>query len=507
MSDSDDVLRCTIKGNNRRLIQHDAFALLPDQGVGRAEINTDVVGEKPKATHGGEVTNGSYPFLCIIAAMSRIDDVRQTLRLAGPIAASQVSDMLTLTADAMMVGALGSEALAAVTLAGSSTTPVMLFAVGFTVAMSAPAAAAWELGRHDRIADVFRTGRRISLWVTLALVVILLSVSPFLYLLGSPDGVTNLAIPYLRWYVASFFFRIWFGTYKQTIEATGNTRLPMLIALTANLSNVLMNALLIYGWAGLPAMGVEGAGLATFLSRVLSVALIALAWHRMDSLRSVRGAPVVADPEVRRSLLSSGASIGLQITIEVLAFAGGAIMMGWIGTTALAAHQVAINLASITFMVALAIGTAATYRMAAAHASDDPARMRMVGTTALGIIVVFELITATLLVTLRSVMPTWYISEPAVVAMASQLLILAAAFQLFDGVQAVGLGILRGLHDTVVPTRIVMVSYLVIALPASYLLGFHTSLGPTGVWLGYVAGLIFSSAGFVYRFLTITHKK
>ncbi|MFN6113758.1 MAG: MATE family efflux transporter, partial [Bacteroidota bacterium] len=268
--------------------------------------------------------------------MSRIDDVRQTLRLAGPIAASQVSDMLTLTADAMMVGALGSEALAAVTLAGSSTTPVMLFAVGFTVAMSAPAAAAWELGRHDRIADVFRTGRRISLWVTLALVVILLSVSPFLYLLGSPDGVTNLAIPYLRWYVASFFFRIWFGTYKQTIEATGNTRLPMLIALTANLSNVLMNALLIYGWAGLPAMGVEGAGLATFLSRVLSVALIALVWHRMDSLRSVRGAPVVADPEVRRGLLSSGASIGLQITIEVLAFAGGAIMMGWIGTTALA---------------------------------------------------------------------------------------------------------------------------------------------------------------------------
>jgi MATE family multidrug resistance protein len=124
--------------------------------------------------------------------------------------------------------------------------------------MSAPAAAAWELGKHDRIADVFRTGRSVSLWVTLALVLALLALSPFLSVLGSPDAVTNLAIPYLRWYVASFFFRIWFGTYKQTIEAMGNTRLPMLIALTANLSNVLMNALLIYcrPWAlkgpGLP---------------------------------------------------------------------------------------------------------------------------------------------------------------------------------------------------------------------------------------------------------------
>ena len=445
--------------------------------------------------------------MCIIADMSRIDDVLQTIRLAAPIAASQVSDMLTLTADAMMVGVLGSEALAAVTLAGSSTTPVMLFTVGFTVAMSAPAAAAWELERYGRIADVFRTGRSISLWVSLVLVLLLLGFSPFLNILGSPQGVTDLAIPYLRWYVASFFFRIWFGSYKQIIEATGNTRLPMMIALTANLANVLMNALLIYGMLGLPAMGVEGAGIATFLSRVLSVALIAVAWHRMDSLGIVRNAPVEQDPVLRRSLMTSGASIGAQIMIEVLAFAGGAIMMGWLGTTALAAHQVAINLASITFMVALAIGTAATYRMAAAQASADPVRMRMAGTTALALIVGFELLTALLLVTLRSVLPTWYIGEPAVIELASHLLVFAAAFQVFDGVQAVGLGILRGLHDTIIPTRIVIISYLVVALPTSYLLGFYTSLGPTGIWLGYVAGLVFSSTGFVYRFLSITDKK
>ncbi|MBU3679274.1 MAG: MATE family efflux transporter [Candidatus Kapabacteria bacterium] len=436
--------------------------------------------------------------------MNRIEDLRQTLRLAGPIAASQVSDMLTLTADAVMVGALGSEALAAVTLAGSSTTPVMLFAVGFTVAMSAPAAAAWELRHTGRVADVFRTGRRISLWITLALVVLLLAASPFLHVLGSPQHVTELAIPYLRWYVASFFFRIWFGTYKQTIEAMGNTRLPMVIALTANVSNVLMNVVFIYGWGGIPAMGVEGAGIATFLSRVLSVALIALAWKRLSFVAEIRTAPAENDPELRRVLISTGASIGSQITIEVLAFAGGAIMMGWLGASALAAHQVAINLASITFMVALAIGTAATYRMAAAQASADRVRMRMVGTSALGLIIGFEILTATIFIALRHVMPTWYISDPQVITMASQLLILAAAFQIFDGVQAVGLGILRGLHDTVIPTRIVMVSYLIVALPLSYLLGFHTPLGATGIWLGYVAGLIFSSTGFVLRFLAVT---
>ncbi len=442
----------------------------------------------------------------IIADMNRIEDLSQTVRLAGPIAASQVSDMLTLTADAVMVGALGSEALAAVTLAGSSTTPVLLFAVGFTVAMSAPAAAAWELRNSGRVADVFRTGRRVSLWTTLALVVLLLTASPYLHVLGSPQRVTEMAIPYMRWYVASFFFRIWFGTYKQTIEAMGNTRLPMLIALTSNVANVLMNFVFIYGLGIIPAMGVEGAGIATFLSRVLSVALIAFAWKRMSIVAEIRNAPDEHDSGLRRSLITAGASIGSQITIEVLAFAGGAIMMGWLGATALAAHQVAINLASITFMVALAIGTAATYRMAAAQASNDPVRIRMVGTSALGLIIGFEILTAAIFITLRHVMPTWYISDPQVVTMASQLLILAAAFQIFDGVQAVGLGILRGLNDTVIPTRIVVVSYLVVALPLSYLLGFHTSLGPTGIWLGYVAGLIFSSTGFVLRFVAVTTK-
>jgi MATE family multidrug resistance protein len=442
--------------------------------------------------------------LCIIARMTRNDEIRQTLRLAGPIAASQVSDMLTITADAVMVGALGPAALAAVTLAGSATTPVMLFAVGFTVAMSAPAAAAWELKNLGRLSEVFRTGQGISLMVTLLLVMVLLAASPLLHLLGSPDQVTQLAIPYLRWYVASFFFRIWFGTYKQTIEAMGNTRLPMMVALVSNLANVFMNAVLIDGWFGLPAMGVEGAGIATFLSRVLSVALIATAWRRMQSTAAVRHSQPEPDVQLRRSLLLSGASIGAQITIEVLAFAGGAIMMGWLGTTALAAHQVAINIASITFMVALAIGTAATYRMAAAQASADPARVRMAGSTALGIIIAFEILTAAAFIMLRHVLPTWYIAEPEVIALAAHLLLFAAAFQIFDGVQAVGLGILRGLHDTTIPTRIVIVSYLCIALPLSYLLGFHTSLGPTGIWLGYVAGLIFSSTGFVWRFRSLT---
>lgn len=439
--------------------------------------------------------------------MSRIEDARQTLRLAGPIAASQVSDMLTVTADAMMVGALGAEALAAVTLAGSASTAVMLFALGFTVAMSAPAAAAWELRDYNRLGGVFRTGQSISLWITLAMVVLLLGASPFLQLLGSPERVTELAIPYLRWYVASFFFRIWFGTYKQIIEATGNTRLPMFIALTSNLANVLMNALFIYGWTGMPEMGVEGAGLATFLSRVLSVVLVIIAWNRMDSLAEVRTASAAADASLRRSLLTSGASIGIQITIEILAFAGGAIMMGWLGTTALAAHQVAINLASITFMMALAIGTAATYRMAAAQAAEDRARMRLAGTTALLVTVALELVTAMLFIGLRSVLPTWYIADLDVIALASHLMILAATFQVFDGLQAVGLGILRGLHDTVIPTRIVIFSYLVVALPVSYALGFHTALGPTGIWLGYVAGLIFSSIGFVWRFFAITRDR
>ena len=433
--------------------------------------------------------------------MSRIKDFRETITLSLPVAASYVSDMRTVAVDSIMVGSLGTASLAAVTLAGSSTMIVMLFGIGFTVAITPMAAASWARGDHAHVAGVARTGTRITIVVSLALVAMLLSLSPFLSILGAPDDVTQIATPFFRWLVLSFLFRLAFGAFKQTTEALGNTRLPMMIALGANVLNVFLNWVFIWGNLGAPTMGVEGAGFATFLSRVAAAAVAFWAWRRFAYFAPLRNhATSRASRGDRKLLFTSGASIGLQITLEVLAFAAGAIMIGWIGATQLAAHQIALNLASITFMIALGLSTAATLRLASAAGRKDMPGLRRAASSAILLVIAYELIAVTAFVTLRFWLPSLYVADPAVIALSAHLLLYAAAFQLFDGMQAVGMGLLRGMNDTRIPTIIAFSSYTIVAMPVGYVCAFPFGMGPAGIWVGYLTGLITASVGYFLRY-------
>lgn len=440
--------------------------------------------------------------------MKRFERARRLGSLAAPLAASQVSDMLTVAADTVMVGALGTTELAAVSLAGSSATIVMLFGLGYNVAITPLIASAWGRGDHDDAKSALMAGARISLTVAAVLVAGLLALSPLLSLLGAPADVTAMAAPYFRWYVASFFFRLLFGVFKQTSEAIGNTKLPMLIALISNVLNVLLNWLLIWGIAGLPAMGVEGAGLATFLSRVAGLLLACYVWTRLNDFKPLREAHAVQDRIVEswRRIWRTGTAIGAQITMEVFAFAAGAIMIGWIGARQLAAHQIAMNIASITFMIALACGSAATVTVAQSVGRGNWSDVRQEAFSALGLIAVYELVTGLVMVLLRTALPDIYIDDPHVITLAGVLLVYAAAFQIFDGLQAVGLGILRGLDDTKIPTIIAFCAYTLIALPLSFFLSTSTSLKEQGVWIGYVVALIIASTCYVYRIHLQTKK-
>ncbi|MBM4178912.1 MAG: MATE family efflux transporter [Ignavibacteria bacterium] len=440
--------------------------------------------------------------------MQIIDRAKHLAGIAAPLAATQVSDMLTVAADTVMVGALGTTELAAVSLSTSSATLVLLFGLGFNVAITPLVAAHWGRADHQGARSVVAAGTRVSAIMAVLLVSTLLILSPWLHALGAPSDVTYLAIPYFQWYVGSFLFRLLFGIFKQTSEAMGNTKLPMLIAVVSNLLNILLNWMLIWGIAGLPALGVEGAGLATFLSRCAATVLAFLAWRRFESYRLLRTAGISADivrSSVKR-IWRSGAAIGAQITMEVMAFGLGAIMIGWIGATQLAAHQIALNLASITFMVALALGSASTITVAQAFGRGIGREVRGEIITALLLVVAFEAITAPLFIVLRSQLPTLYVDDPATIRLASALLLYAAAFQLFDGIQVVGLGILRGLDDTKVPTVIAFFAYTVIALPLGYVLSTRTSLQEQGVWIGYVVSLTIASLGFLIRIHNKTKK-
>lgn len=424
-----------------------------------------------------------------------------------PVAASHVSDMLTLAADSIMVGTLGAIPLAAVTLAGSSSIIIMLFGVGFTVAITPLAAMSWSRGDAASTAGIIRTGTKISLVVSIILVVALLLVSPYLSFLGAPTDVTELSIPYFRWLVLSFLFRFAFGAFKQSTEALGNTRLPMLIALGANVLNVLLNWVFIWGNLGAPAMGVEGAGFATFLSRVASAGFAWWAWTRLSYFGELRRhARARASVTDRRTLWMSGASIGLQITLEVLAFAMGAIMIGWIGAVPLAAHQIAINLASITFMVALGLGSAATIRIASAVGRKDIAGVRGAASAVIILVLGYEVLTVIAFVCLRFWLPSLYVADPVVIGLAAHLLLYAAAFQLFDGMQTAGMGLLRGLNDTRIPTIIAFTSYTLITMPVGYVCAFRLGMGAQGIWIGYLSGLVFASVGYFIRFRIQTKK-
>lgn len=437
--------------------------------------------------------------------MSLRTDIRSTIALAAPIAASQVSDMLTLAVDLIMVGSLGTLPLAAVTLAGTSSTMVLLFGIGFTIAMTPEIATRMARGDTQGAAACAQTGSKMSMIVAAGLVAVLLAVSPWLEVLGAPADVTAMAIPYFRWYVLSFLFRLGFGTIKQTSEALGNSRMPMMIAIAANVLNVVFNWVFIYGNLGMPAMGAEGAGFATFLSRVAAVVLGLLVWQRTSLFAPLRaqGRQSLSRDE-RKAMLVTGASIGLQITLEVMAFALGGIMVAWLGAVPLAAHQVVLNLASITFMGALGLSSAATVRVASALGSGGVGDVRRAAYVAIGIVVAFELLTALLFVLLRHDLPLLYSSDPLVLALASQLLLFAAAFQLFDGLQVVGMGILRGLNDTTVPAIMSFVAYIVLCIPLGYIAAFPLGLGAHGIWIGYVIGLTIASVAYLLRFSAIT---
>jgi len=434
-----------------------------------------------------------------------------TISLALPVSASQISDMLVLSADAIMVGALGATALAGVTFAGAASVTAMLFGVGYTAAITPLAGEAFGRGSMAEVVRYARAGTIVATLVTLTICCALLAFSPFLHVLGSPADVTEVAIPFFRWLVASFFFRILFGAFKQTAEAMANTRAALMINIVINVLNVALCWVFIYGKFGAPALGAEGAGVATFIARATGAVVAWLVYRNTsffervrDELKVQRQNNVSIKAEIRK-IFSVGTGISLQIVVEVMAFAGGAIMMGWLGTTALAAHQVSINPASITFMAALGLASAVTIRISNLRGEGDLRAARSAAYAGLWIVIVYMTVVAIGYVALRYIIPTWYVNDPHVLELAATLLLYAGAFSLFDGLQVVGLGILRGYADIRIPTMIATISYLVVMIPSSYLLAFQFGFGPAGVWMGYLVGLIAASVAYLIRIHKISH--
>ena len=293
-----------------------------------------------------------------------------------------------------------------------------------------------------------------------------------------------------------------FQCYRQFLEGLSIPNPPMIIAISANLLNAFLNWIFIYGNFGFPAMGLSGAGIATTTTRWVMAAVLMIFTLKYVRVKiyepKFKIKPV--DNNLVKKLINIGLPSGFQYLLEVGAFAFGAIMVGWIGAKPLAAHQIAISLASATYMVILGIASAGTIRVGDAVGKKSIRQIRLAGFSAIGLASAVMLTFAVIFFLFRNIFPTFYTNNVEVIEIASVLLIVAGLFQLFDGLQATGIGILRGLTDVKIPLLISILSYWVVAIPISYLLGFVFNFGAAGIWVGLLLGLALLGITMLFRF-------
>ncbi|KAA9327128.1 MATE family efflux transporter [Hymenobacter busanensis] len=429
--------------------------------------------------------------------------VRPTLLLAYPVVLSQLGHILVSVCDSVMVGQTGTVPLAAVSLGVSITTVVMMLGLGLSMGITPLVAAADGQGNTKHLGELLTNGVVLCAVAGVLLAGLGWLIAPLLRHLDQPAAVVQLALPWARVVFLSLIPLMVFQGFKQFAEGLGLTRQAMQLSVLANVLNAVLCYVLIFGNFGALRLGMMGAAWATLVARTLMAILMAAYVLRAPRLAVYRAAaghwlrPVGA---VQRRLLGLGLPIGVQMIFEVGAFGFSAIMVGWIGATAQAAHQIAINVASVTYMAASGIGAAATIRVGNLLGLGDRAGARHAGYTAYLLTFAFMSTMALLLIAGRAWVPQFYNHDPAVAAQAVTLLLIAALFQVSDGLQVVGLGALRGLHDVKIPSVVALLAYWAAALPLGYFLGFVLGWGATGVWIGLLVGLSLVAGLLLYRF-------
>jgi multidrug resistance protein, MATE family len=440
---------------------------------------------------------------------------KKTIQLAIPICMSHLGHVMVGVADSMMVGNFGGEGsnmgkifLAAASLANSLYMVIMVFGIGITFVITSMVAAADGENNDEKLTSLLKHSLVLCIGFGVVLTLIFAGSSGILKYFGQPQEVVDYAIPYFNIMIFSLLPLMVFLAVKQFTEGLSDTKQAMFITVAANLLNVFLNYVFIYGKFGFSEMGLNGAGYSTFISRIIMMLMMIYYVYKSKKFIAYRAGFILKniDFSVLKRMLKLGIPMGFQFTFEVGAFAAAAVMIGWISASSLAAHQIAINLASITYMIASGVASAATVRVGKEWGRRNFPEMIKAANSSWHITIAFMLVMAVVFLILKDFLPTLYNKDPLVLELASSLLIIAALFQISDGTQAVGLGIFRGLSDVKLPTLITFSSYWLIGLPVGYLLAFHFNLGVHGIWYGLLLGLTTASALFMIRFYSKTFR-
>ena len=429
---------------------------------------------------------------------------KENLILAGPIVVSQIGHMAVHIADSIIVGQFaGTTQLAAVSLVNSLFMLVLVIGLGISYGLTPLIAQANGRKDHEECGKLLSNSLIINVVVGLFLYALIhFGTLGLIDHIGQSPEVVAYAKPYLGFLAFSIVPLMVFLTFKQFAEGLGFTMQAMIISIVGNIINIILGIIFVRGMFGIAPMGVKGVGLSTLIDRTLMAVvmtfyvlkavhfksyLIQFKFYAIDKIRSLQ-------------ILKIGAPVAMQYIFEISAFSGAAILIGTIGTAAQAAHQIAITLAALTYMVAGGIASSATIKTGNYLGEKNFSDLRKSAIASYHIVIAFMSITALVFIFASGLLPFIYTNDIKVVAIAAQLLFIAGFFQLFDGTQVVGLGVLRGIGDVNIPTFITFLSYWIIGIPLGYFLGIRLAMGVEGIWYGLTFGLLTASVLLFFRF-------
>ena len=426
------------------------------------------------------------------------------MTLAIPVVISQLGHTLVHTADSVIVGHFaGTIPLAAVSLVNSLFIVILIIGIGLSYGLTPLIAQENGKNNFKECGQLLANSLLINV-IAGILLFILIYFGSLLVIdqLGQSPEVVAQAKPYLGLLGFSIVPLMIFMTFKQFAEGLGFTKQAMMISLWGNALNICLGVIFVKGLFGIEPMGVSGVGWSTLIDRTIMAVVMAIYVVRSKHFRIYLKSFAIRSITKVRSLniLRIGTPVAMQYTFEVSAFSGAAILIGTIGAVEQAAHQIAINLASMTYMMAGGISAAATIKTGNNYGKEDFMNLRLSAISSYHIVLIFMTMAALLFAGLNQYLPWMYTSDIAVINIAAQLLIIAGFFQLFDGTQVVGLGILRGLGDVKIPTFITFIAYWIIGIPAGYILGIYWGMGANGIWYGLTLGLLVSAALLFARF-------
>lgn len=444
-------------------------------------------------------------------------EFKYNTKLATPVILGMLGHQVVALVDNIMVGQLGTAELAAVSLGNSFMFIAMSVGIGFSTAITPLVAEADGEGNREKGKSSFKHGLFLCIVLGLVLFAAVMFAKPLMYVMKQPPEVVDLAMPYLTLVAASLVPLIIFQGFKQFSDGMSMTRFPMYATIVANVVNVILNYMFIFGKWGAPELGVVGAAIGTLVSRVVMVAYL---WYLLS--RKEKSHFFVTNIKIftlskamLKKLLSLGFPSALQMFFEVAIFTSAVWLSGILGKNPQAANQIALNLASMTFMVAMGFSVAAMIRVGNQKGLKNFRELRRVAISIVLLTSILSLVFAVFFVLFNGELPKIFLDYNSVidfadnhevVAIAAQLLIIAAIFQFTDALQVVALGALRGMQDVKIPTVICFIAYWIIGFPISYYLSMHTSLESMGIWIGLLAGLSASGVMLFVRFNYLSKK-